>query len=791
MRRISVLLAIAVVLVSAVVGYTYKLRIERAQSDRANPTPPIDPTHNAAAPSGWHEFKHDPQTGKIVVQVDAKTFQATRDPSTFELHDLALRLYDKTASSYTYVKTGKALFDERSGILKSEGTVWIVMNVPSDKDAEDKAEADKRVRVTTSCVTYETKTGKATTDQAASFVYPQGDGRAIGADYDPNTHVLHLRSQVSLDWIGNGPAGNKMHIETSDLVYKELEQKIYLSPWSKMQRQSTKIEAQNSVVTMQEGILHQIDADHATGTDQRENKQTAYSADKMTALFDENGDLVQITGDKNAKVVSTEEGSRTTLTGERADLRFAIDVKQENGKEQHDSQLHLVMADGHAVAESLPLPRPGVQLAETRILRSDHIELEMKPGGREVQEIRTPSQAQVEFLPNRPDQSHRTLDASHLRIVYGTSSYIDTLYAWKVATHTDKPVANSKSTSEKSASKPAPALTWSDEMVAKFTPETNQVATIHQTGNFRYEEGARKAWAKQAFLEQTINRITLTGGAHVLDDTGSALADTIVMNQANGDMDAIGHVVSTHEPNRNQKPGTSMLDDRQPMQAKSDKMITREDNTKVHYEGQVVMWQGANRISANVVDVDRDEQSLDASGNVVSELVDNKSNTHTQDATSTAPAAQQQASAAELAPVFTVVYAPKLAYRDDTRVALYTGGVKLVREKMTVTSKQVQAFLTPKTENNSDQSSLDHALADGDVRISDIVAANRTRTGSAQHCEYYTKDNKVILNGGAPQMVDSYKGLTKGRELTYYSDDDRLIVDGQKTALAFTQMKKK
>jgi hypothetical protein len=29
-----------------------------------------------------------------------------------------------------------------------------------------------------------------------------------------------------------------LHVETNDLVYKELEQKIYLSPWSKMQRQT-------------------------------------------------------------------------------------------------------------------------------------------------------------------------------------------------------------------------------------------------------------------------------------------------------------------------------------------------------------------------------------------------------------------------------------------------------------------------------------------------------------------------------------------------------------------------
>jgi hypothetical protein len=90
---------------------------------------------------------------------------------------------------------------------------------------------------------------------------------------------------------------------------------------------------------------------------------------------------------------------KATRAGERADLRFALAPDQRNGLAVTDSQLHMVMADGHAIAESTPLPQPGVQLPETRILRSEHIVLEMKPGGQDVQETRTPSQAQLEFKP--------------------------------------------------------------------------------------------------------------------------------------------------------------------------------------------------------------------------------------------------------------------------------------------------------------------------------------------------------------------------------------------------------
>ena len=400
MRRFSLFLAVAALLLSAGVGYTLKERLAKFRQTHVAGTPPIKPGLDTVA-SEWNFAKSDDKTGRPIVRVHAKSLEATHDPSTSELHDLSLRLYSSDGGSYTYIEGAKALFDERSGVMKSEGPVTIVMNVPADKDAADKAEAAKRVRVITSGVTYETKSGKATTDQAASFAFTEGNGECVGADYDPNTKELHLKSKIALDWIGKGPAENKMHIESGDLVYKEAEQKIYLSPWSKMQRQGTTIQAKNSVVTLQDGYLQHIDGDKPVGRDVHDDRHTEYSADTMVALFDEGGNLLNIVGQNNARVVAAQPGSQTAITGTRADLRFAVTTKQMNGADVQSSDLHLVLADGHAVAESTPLPQPGVQLAETRILRSEHIELEMKPGGKDVQEIRTSSQAQLEFKPNR------------------------------------------------------------------------------------------------------------------------------------------------------------------------------------------------------------------------------------------------------------------------------------------------------------------------------------------------------------------------------------------------------
>jgi hypothetical protein len=49
----------------------------------------------------------------------------------------------------------------------------------------------------------------------------------------------------------------------------------------------------------------------------------------------------------------------------------------------------------------------------------------------------------------------------------------------------------------------------------------------------------------------------------------------------------------------------------------------------------------------------------------------------------------------------------------------------------------------------------------------------------------------VILSGGAPQMFDSLKGTTRGERLTWFSSEDRLVVDGSLNQPAASRILKK
>jgi lipopolysaccharide export system protein LptA len=470
--------------------------------------------------------------------------------------------------------------------------------------------------------------------------------------------------------------------------------------------------------------------------------------------FAERSQVRKITGIQNAKLISTAETTVTTITSDKVEMDFDTS--------DGDSTLKVAVATGHSVAESKPIPKPGTETPETRVLRSDVIATAMRPGGQEIEHVETQSPGALEFLPNQPGQPHRWMNGDRIWMVYGPKNMLETARSVNVTTRTENP----KAPDAKAA--PAPSLTSSKNLLATFQPNSSQLAKLEQWDQFKYEQGERHAKADRALLDQPKNIITLVNGARVWDNTGYTDATTIVMDQKNGDIDAEGHVDSYRMPDKtaDDTNGTSsMLSNDQPMHARARKMVSTSKNQHIKYDGDAVLWQGANRLQGDFVEIDREQSTLSAHGHVVSQLVDKAKD----------DAADKDAKAATkpAAPVFTIVKAAELVYNDEERLAHYKGGAALNRPNMQVKAQEIRAFLR----DDSDDSSLDHAFADGKVEVVQ-TAPQRTRNGASEHVEYFVDDERVILEGGSPRFTDSVRGTTKGAKLTWFSKDDRLLVNG-------------
>ena len=749
MRGARWLLLVAMAAMVGGVSLTYRAQ-KKVLKDQSVPKPQsLAPELNSSARQwNWTESNGK---GCKTAYIEADDFQQVKDSSRVDLKNVALRLYKPCRDTFDLVKSAAAAFFSEQHRLYSEGDVEITLNMPNDGPVNPDL-----VSIRSSGVAFDSNGGQADTDRPSSFTFRSGDGQSAGASYDPGTRELVMKKDVEVHFRPNGPHAKPMTIEAASLIYYEAKAQIALPKWGKLTRDQTVVEGDNSVVHLDDGVIRQVTTNRAHGTDDYPNRKLEYAADLLSMEFDENGQVERVTGQGHARLVATSEGSETTVTAPRVDLAF----ESQNG----ESLLTRVVTAGAGAVTSKPLAAAGRPLGETHVLRSDHIEMKMRPGGREIETLVTHGPGRLEFLPNQPTQHHRTLDGADMVIAYGPENRIDSFRTKNAKTVTDP-------TPDELRRSVAPTFTASHEMQARFEPGSDRMSSMEQSGEFTYSEGDRRARALKATFDSDANVMLLETGARVWDLTGSTSADRIRMDQRTGNFTAEGGVKSSRLPDSNQQNRPGMLSGEEPLEAQAAKMVSTNRNRTIHYEGGVNLWQGANRLQANVVDVDREKQTLTGDGNVFSNLWEQPKGNDPNKAP---------------APVLIVVRAAHMIYADSNRLATYTGDVRLNRSGMQVKARELRAYLA----DSSADSRLEKAFADGAVEILQ-TAPDRTRTGTAEHAEYYPDDQKVFLRGGQPSLVDSVKGDAHGTELTYFANDDRLLVSGSKDQPAKGRIRRK
>jgi lipopolysaccharide export system protein LptA len=759
MRYSRWLILAAIASILAFVWDTYSSRKQTLAKDTpAAPAPlqsGLDGQHNT-----WNHTELDGD--RPIYTIRASHAKQIREPSVMELEQVELQLYHKDATEFDLIKTDKAEFDVAGKTLYSDGQVDISMGVPVEGPQHGRL-----LKIHTSGVHFDKASGKATTDRPSTFEFDQGNGSATGADYDPNTRELHMHSQVALDWRGKTPESKPMHAEAGEAIYRERESKVVLSPWSKLTRDALHLDAAVSVVLLEDGEIKHAQVLSAKGVQDDPGRKVEFGADRMDLNFADAMVISNIEGEHNSRLVSTTDSGRTTVTSDHLDLNFLV-----SGKE---STLETASASGNSVAESVPISKPGATAADTRVLKSDTIHLKMRAGGKEMDSAETAGPGTLDLVPNHPGQPKRFLKGDQIWIAYGAENKIQSFRSTNVSTRTDKPPLPGQPV-------PPPALTESKDIFATFDPVSGDLAHVEQKTDFRYQEGDRQARSNLATLDQQKDLMTLDGRARAWDPTGSVDADRIVMNQKTGDYTADGNVTSIREPNKKGK-SSSLLSNDEIMQAHSQKMVStgRSPNQKVHYEGNAIAQQGANRIRADRLDLDNERHMMEAHGSVVSEFVDK------------AKGGDAQATAKSSKSVFTKVRSKDLLYTEDTRIAVYQGGVDLNRPGLSVNSRELTAYL--KDSNSDSDSSLDKALADGAVKIVSTTVKpgtpTRTRTSTGEHGEYYADEGKVTISGGQPLMVDTLRDDdARGKQLTWWEKNDRLLVDGSEAAPARSTLHK-
>jgi lipopolysaccharide export system protein LptA len=131
-----------------------------------------------------------------------------------------------------------------------------------------------------------------------------------------------------------------------------------------------------------------------------------------------------------------------------------------------------------------------------------------------------------------------------------------------------------------------------------------------------------------------------------------------------------------------------------------------------------------------------------------------------------------------------VVTAAKLAYVDSERRAHFTGGVVAKGAEVTVSADSMDVILNAagsgKTSVNA-PSQLNQIVAQNHVAIQET---GRRATG--EKLVYTAADGKFVLTGGPPMVADATHGTIRGDSLTFYSHDDRIVVESKQSSRTVT-----
>jgi lipopolysaccharide export system protein LptA len=763
MRGTRWLLLAAIIAILGGTAITY-VKMRRASESHAVPKPREIAQGLSASAEDWIYERAD--AGKPVVKIRAHGFSQVDKTDHMKLEGVRMELSQKDGTHYDLVKSPKADFDKQQ--MVSEGEVEITLSVPNGQEPTPDLTSIK-----TTGITFDSKTGKAATTSATRFRFEGGDGTSVGASYDPTTRELHLLQKVVLNLHGKKPGSKTMRVETDELTYRETGSVIWLTPRARLVTENSVVDAGPTLITLKDQEIDSIAAHDAHGVDTYPKRKIDYSAAMLVAKYNDDHHIEKMSGMGNPRLISDSEGAQTTMTADAVDLDFTDQVTAP-GKSPESTLAHAT-GSGHAVLDSKQVPDPGKRqkTPESRILRSNYIEMFMRPGGKELDKVVTQSASTLEFLPNEPDQHRRLLTGDKMNIVYGKQNAIQGFSTSKATTETYASQLERERTakSAKPGQPPPPpppvGKTSSVYMTADFD-DKSQMKHMKQWENFLYEEGERHARAATALLDNDKNIMDLDAKARIWDASGSTDADHIQIDQKSGNFNATGHVNTSRLPEKDKDESSAdLLNGDQPIQGRAAHMTSAEKNKVVHYDGDVILWQGSDRIQASVIDIDRNKHVLVADGKVKTQLIDK---------------AKKDEPPPDSLP-FTVVQSAHMVYSDQTRVADYTGGALMNRPGLRAKGSEIRAFLAEKKDEDDEASEdgdastsrLDKAFVDGDVEIVDS-SPKRKRTGTGNHAEYYTQNERIVLHGNLALLVDSLKGTSTGAELTYTTADEKLEV---------------
>jgi lipopolysaccharide export system protein LptA len=690
--------------------------------------------------------------GHTLFKISAKKATQYKDTGKASLQDVNIVVYGRDSSRFDQIYGANFEYDAKTGNVIARGEVDIDLEANTQgrarPDQATPSELKNPIHLKTSGLVFNQKTGLAQTDQQIELHVPEANGTARGVLYDSHTNRMTLNSDIHITTLG--PISRTL-VARHAVISKDPRQAV-LDSVTVTEPQSKVVSDRVTVLFREDNNIDRIYADgHIAATNTGANSYEVRGA---------KGDL-QFGGTNDLQVATLSDGTQFHSSGERPMHGTAGRIVVHFGPETQPRTLRL-SEDAHVIQDPAPSAPPRNQ-QRTEIV-ADILDMDLRDG-------KLPSKATTSGAAHiNVDQPANGNQPATTTVVNAGRFVADFNREGRIQRILGEPNARITSTS---AGQPEKVST-SDKLEVTYTPQ-GVLADVVQQGNFRYHEklvkdGDRIATADTAHYSPSDNMLHLTGSPRIVEGGMSMTANVVHINRHTGEAVAEGNVKSTYSDMKAQ-PNGAMLASSDPIHVTAKKM-TAEQNTGIAlYTGGSRLWQGANIVEAPIIEFNRDNRSL---------VAEDRSHSAAAPVTSVFV---QKGKDGKLTPVN--INARKLTYVDAERRARYEGGVTAHTAEGVLTADHVDIYLkesgTAATSPQPAPSQLDRIVAQGNV-----IMAQPGRRGSGDRLTYYQDDGRFVLTGGSPMISDAEHGTVRGATLTFFSKDDRVLVEGSNAAPTVT-----
>jgi lipopolysaccharide export system protein LptA len=769
MKTLRILLLLAVTVMLALVVSDY-IGSQRAGS-AAVTEPDEIPRNLDSKASRWTWSQSSANARKVEIHAD--TVEQIRDTTLLQLQGVELLIYRSDANSYDRIVCESARFD--GDTLYSEGEVTVLLGLMVDSEPG----GEKPTKIRSTGVTFQSKTGVASTDRYTEYEFEGGTGHSVGSFYDSMNRYFRMNSEAYVERNAATPGLPPLKIWAGQLTYYETEQRVELNNGASLERGEQKLEATQADVRLDKGVIRHIAATDARGEERQASRLVHFETPHLDAWYSEKQILEHINGEGASVMTSETDTSHIRGEGNRIDLHYQTPPGAE------ESLLRDIHISRSAVLEAKPGPRSQAKNGQIRRVSSEVLHLKMDAAAENMEFVETLERGRLDLMPIEPDGSGNVLEADRIKMYYADGNRMQKLEAGgSVSLDSQR-----RAKGPKAAGNAEPLHTTSGSLSGEFDPASGDLRVLRQWTNFRFEQGDRSGRAEEGQFDLSANQIELNKRAEVWDPHSRTSADHLTLDEESGDFAARGKVSSVYQDKSPKKDSASgdgqskqegdLFKPGEPLYATAERMLSNQRSGLLEYHGKARLWQGADRIEAEQIRIERHQKKLSAQGNVVS-VISEKGEKPAEANARKNPSSQGR-------PI--EVHAEAMQYDENTRQVEYDGHVELRRAALSVKANELDAWLAPP---ESEGGRLEKAFARGAVEIVETAQqGSPQREGSGDQAQYYPREDKVILQGEPAQVKNSRQDTTRGSELTYYLGDDRLLVLGSPQDRSYSLRRKK